>query len=156
MYCTLQQVRTRTVVPTCNLLHSNRSSLMKSSEDTVINVEAILILAGVFSLMYFSQDYFVCRHSISTVSEDAGIEPSARNYRPCFRENQPKRSFSIKWKRAFWARFRENWVYKFGHSTVAILELAVTRSNHWARSHLILILFSTVHCTVYKYMLPFT
>ncbi len=42
---------------------------------------------------------------------------SARNYRPCFRENQPKRSFSIKWKRAFWACFRENWVYKFGHCT---------------------------------------
>ncbi len=41
-------------------------------------------------------------------------ETSARNYRPCFRENQPKRSFSIKWKRAFWACFRENWVYKFG------------------------------------------
>ncbi len=40
---------------------------------------------------------------------------SARNYRPCFRENQPIRSFSIKWKRAFWACFRENWVYKFGH-----------------------------------------
>ncbi len=40
---------------------------------------------------------------------------SARNYRPCFRENQPKRSFSIKWKRAFWACFRENRVYKFGH-----------------------------------------
>ncbi len=40
---------------------------------------------------------------------------SARNYRPCFRENQPKRSFSIKWKLAFWACFRENWVYKFGH-----------------------------------------
>jgi hypothetical protein len=39
----------------------------------------------------------------------------ARIYRPCFRENQPKRSFSIKWKRAFWACFRENWVYKFGH-----------------------------------------
>ncbi len=39
----------------------------------------------------------------------------AWNYRPCFRENQPKRSFSIKWKRAFWACFRENWVYKFGH-----------------------------------------
>ncbi len=39
----------------------------------------------------------------------------ARNYRPCFRENQPKRSFSIKWKRAFWACFRENWVYIFGH-----------------------------------------
>ncbi len=41
---------------------------------------------------------------------------SARNYRPCFRENQPKRSFSIKWKRAFWAR--ENWVYKFGHWSI--------------------------------------
>ncbi len=39
----------------------------------------------------------------------------ARNNRPCFRENQPKRSFSIKWKRAFWACFRENCVYKFGH-----------------------------------------
>ncbi len=43
----------------------------------------------------------------------------ARNYRPCFRENQPKRSFSIKWKRAFWACFRENRVYKFGHGSVA-------------------------------------
>ncbi len=31
---------------------------------------------------------------------------SARNYRPCFRENQPKCSFSIKWIRAFWACFR--------------------------------------------------
>ncbi len=41
----------------------------------------------------------------------------ARNYRPCFRENQPIRSFSIKWKRAIWACFRENWVYKFGHCT---------------------------------------
>ncbi len=42
------------------------------------------------------------------------VQKSARNYRPCFRENQPKRSFSIKWKWAFWACFRENWVYKFG------------------------------------------
>ncbi len=45
-------------------------------------------------------------------------ETCAWNYRPCFRENQPKRSFSIKWKRAFWACFRENWVYKFGHWVV--------------------------------------
>jgi hypothetical protein len=45
------------------------------------------------------------------------VHSCARNYRPCFRENQPKRSFSIKWKRAFWACFRENWVYKFGHCT---------------------------------------
>ncbi len=46
---------------------------------------------------------------------------SARNYRPCFRENQPKRSFSIKWKRAFWACFRENWVYKFGHRNKSLM-----------------------------------
>ncbi len=50
-----------------------------------------------------------------TVSRICASKTSARNYRPCFRENQPKRSFSIKWKRAFWACFRENWVYKFGH-----------------------------------------
>ncbi len=47
----------------------------------------------------------------------------ARNYRPCFRENQPKRSFSIKWKRAFWACFRENWVYKFGHGLKCFIEI---------------------------------
>jgi hypothetical protein len=46
----------------------------------------------------------------------------ARNYRPCFRENQPKRSFSIKWKRAFWACFRENWVYKFGYGSLTAYE----------------------------------
>ncbi len=51
----------------------------------------------------------------------------ARNYRPCFRENQPKRSFSIKWKRAFWACFRENWVYKFGHCSFSI-SFVYTRS----------------------------
>jgi hypothetical protein len=57
----------------------------------------------------------------------------ARNYRPCFRENQPKRSFSIKWKRAFWACFRENWVYKFGHrapgvaSTVSLWAPSTTK-----------------------------
>ncbi len=63
----------------------------------------------------------------------------ARNYRPCFRQNQPKRSFSIKWKRAFWACFRENWVYKFGHCSYkarkfslnceAILRLSSQRSK---------------------------
>ncbi len=51
---------------------------------------------------------------------EAATHPSARNYSPCFRENQPKRSFSIKRKRAFWACFRENWVYKFGHRTLPI------------------------------------
>ena len=57
---------------------------------------------------------------------------SARNYRPCFRENQPKRSFSIKWKRAFWACFRENWVYKFGHCAAD----TVAKPNLCRRAHI--------------------
>ena len=39
----------------------------------------------------------------------------ARNYRPSFRGNKPKTLVLYDWKRAFWAGFRENWVYKFGH-----------------------------------------
>ncbi len=42
-------------------------------------------------------------------------EPSARIYRPSFRENKPKTLVFSHRKRAFWACFRENWVYKFGH-----------------------------------------
>jgi hypothetical protein len=63
---------------------------------------------------------------------------SARNYRPCFRENQPKRSFSIKWKRAFWARFRENWVYKFGHSwlNAIAIDQKIALSRIWDREKL--------------------
>ena len=34
---------------------------------------------------------------------------------PVFAKTKKKRSFSIEGKRAFWACFRENWVYKFGH-----------------------------------------
>ncbi len=62
------------------------------------------------------------KRSFSVIkNERSGLvfaKTGARNYRPCFRENQPKRSFSIKWKRAFWACFRENWVYKFGHGSI--------------------------------------
>ncbi len=36
---------------------------------------------------------------------------NARIYRPSFRANNPK-------TRAFWACFRENWVYKFGYSWI--------------------------------------
>ncbi len=36
-------------------------------------------------------------------------------YRPSFRENKPKTLVFSHWKWAFWSRFRENWVYKFGH-----------------------------------------
>jgi hypothetical protein len=41
---------------------------------------------------------------------------SARIHRLSFRENKPKtRTFSMIEKRAFWAGFGENWVYKFWH-----------------------------------------
>ncbi len=39
----------------------------------------------------------------------------ARIYRPSFRENKPKTLVFSHTKRAFWACFRENWVYNFGH-----------------------------------------
>ncbi len=63
---------------------------------------------------------------------------------PVFRENQPKRSFSIKWKRAFWACFRENWVYKFGHCSLDVHWVSLSsppttafvhfRSQHYGRA----------------------
>jgi hypothetical protein len=39
----------------------------------------------------------------------------ARIYRPSFRENKPKTLVFSHRKRAFWACFHENWVYKFRH-----------------------------------------
>ncbi len=47
---------------------------------------------------------------------------SARNYRPSFRENKPRTLVLHDWKRAFWACFRENWVYKFGHWSTSRLK----------------------------------
>ncbi len=40
--------------------------------------------------------------------------PCARIHRPSFCENKPKTLVFNDWKRMFLARFRENWVYKFG------------------------------------------
>ncbi len=40
---------------------------------------------------------------------------------PVFAETSPKRSFSM--KRELWACFRKNWVYRFGHRTVATFAL---------------------------------
>ncbi len=37
---------------------------------------------------------------------------------PRFRENKPKTLVISNWKRAFWAGFRENWVYNFGHRQI--------------------------------------
>jgi hypothetical protein len=41
----------------------------------------------------------------------------ARIYRP---ENKPKTLVFSHTKRAFWACFRENWVYNFGHRSIFI------------------------------------
>ncbi len=43
----------------------------------------------------------------------------ARIYRPSFHENKPKTLVFSHTKRSFWACFRENWVYNFGHCTAA-------------------------------------
>jgi hypothetical protein len=50
-------------------------------------------------------------------------ENSARIYRPSFPENQPKTLVFSHTKRAFWACFRENWVYNFGHSKFKLRSL---------------------------------
>jgi hypothetical protein len=42
----------------------------------------------------------------------------ARIYRPSFHENKPNTLVFSHTKRAFWACFRENWVYNFGHRAV--------------------------------------
>jgi hypothetical protein len=41
--------------------------------------------------------------------------PGARIYRLSFHENKPKTLVFSHTKRAFWACFRENWIYNFGH-----------------------------------------
>jgi hypothetical protein len=48
-------------------------------------------------------------------------ERGARIYRPSFRENKPKTLVFSHRKRAFWACFRENWVYIFGHRSVTVV-----------------------------------
>jgi hypothetical protein len=42
----------------------------------------------------------------------------ARIYRPSFHENKPKTLVFSHTKRAFWACFRENWIYNFGRTNV--------------------------------------
>jgi hypothetical protein len=46
------------------------------------------------------------------------VETSARIYRPSFRENKLKTLAFSHRKRAFWACFGENWVFKLGHSSI--------------------------------------
>jgi hypothetical protein len=43
--------------------------------------------------------------------------PGARIYRPSFHEKKPQTLVFSHTKRAFWACFRENWVYNFGLRT---------------------------------------
>ncbi len=51
----------------------------------------------------------LCRHFVFLK------DVCARIYRPSFHENKPKTLVFSHTKRAFWACFRENWVYNFGH-----------------------------------------
>jgi hypothetical protein len=50
----------------------------------------------------------------------------ARSYRPSFRENMPKRSFSVIENESV---FHENWVFKFGHCMVCLL---ITYLSFWS------------------------
>ncbi len=60
-------------------------------------------------------------------------EYCARIYRPSFHENKPKTLVFSHRQRAFWACFRENWVYKFRHGYVVMclcLPLTKTVVSH--------------------------
>ncbi len=51
------------------------------------------------------------KNSISSIN----FNYSAQIYRPSSHENKPKTLVFSHTKRAFWACFRENWVYNFEH-----------------------------------------
>ncbi len=53
-------------------------------------------------------------------------------YSPSFRENKPKTLVFNDRKWAFWASFRENWVYKFRHRSIM-----GTLENNWKYTHLV-------------------
>jgi hypothetical protein len=53
--------------------------------------------------------------TIQYIHETANEVIGALIYRPSFRENKPKTLVFGHRKRAFWACFRKNWVYKFSH-----------------------------------------
>ncbi len=74
-------------------------------------------------------------------------QSNARNYRPSFRENKPKTLVLYDWKRAFWACFRENWVYKFGHKSrlyVLLVKLIEQYCTLWYCAYRVYILYSIV------------
>ncbi len=58
----------------------------------------------------------------------------ARFFRPSFRENKLKPLVFYDWKRAFWAYFRENWVYKFVHCCVWHLSKGATTKREVSAS----------------------
>jgi hypothetical protein len=63
-----------------------------------------------------------------------GSNPVPEFIDPRFRENKPKTLVFSHRKRAYWACFRENCVYNFGHRTVATSSLAVRSSALAVRS----------------------
>ncbi len=63
----------------------------------------------------YAQPNFKDKYFLSLTTKIFSGVPVPEFIDPCFRENQPKTLVFSHRKRAFWACFRENWVYNFGH-----------------------------------------
>ncbi len=63
-------------------------------------------------------DRMIAESNLFTFASVLYWDPVPEFIDPVFAKTSTKRSLSLmseKWKRAFWACFREIWVYKFGH-----------------------------------------
>ncbi len=75
---------------------------------------------SLISTVYNSSENCICSLlMLPSVSTKGSLKNAgARIYRPSFRENKPITLVFSHTKRAFWACFRENWVYNFGQGTI--------------------------------------
>ncbi len=81
-----------------------RKGKFPSLPTRVLNVPNLFMVY----LKVFTSHNLHCTHSFSSAPVPEFIDPR-------FRENKPKTLVFSHWKRAFWACFRENRVYNFGH-----------------------------------------
>ncbi len=72
------------------------------------------------------------KRSFSVIENERFGLVFAKIYRPSFRENKPKTIVFSNRKRAFWARFHENWVYEFGHWSLPLYNSVVLGCNSWS------------------------